>query len=407
METEMTLSENGLELVPSPEIQSRIEKFQEWMASEELEGAFILQNVDIYYFSGTLQRSILFVPVSGNPLLMVIKSFQRAVNESPFEKVLSISGRDGIFSLLAEFSHVSFRRVGLEMDVLPTAQYLWFRKKLPQTEFIDVSPGIRNLRMIKSLYEAEQIKRATAILGKGYQEIQGLIREGMTELEIDGLLSWISRREGHMGVMRMRGWNQEMTYAHVLSGEGGASISCCETPVSGTGNSPAMPQGAGFRRVCRNEPIYIDYGVAVNGYHSDQTRTFVIGELDKKLARAHDCAREILEKLEAEIMPGFPCDEVFEMAKDIACSRGFEENFMGHGEGKVKFLGHGIGLEIDELPIMAPIFRAPVQEGMVFALEPKFIFPGLGTVGIEDDYLVTSRGLERITFMEQEVICIP
>jgi len=80
---------------------------------------------------------------------------------------------------------------------------------------------------------------------------------------------------------------------------------------------------------------------------------------------------------------------------------------MGHGEGKVKFLGHGIGLEIDELPIMAPIFRAPVQEGMVFALEPKFIFPGLGTVGIEDDYLVTSRGLERITFMEQEVICIP
>ncbi len=400
------LSEYGLELVPRSEIQGRIEKFQKWLASKGLDGAFLLQNVDIYYFSGTIQRSILFVPCKGEPLLMVIKSLQRARNESPLKKVLPLSGRSAALPLIEEFGHDTLKCVGLELDVLPTVQYLWFQKKLPQTEFVDVSSGIRKLRMIKTPYEVTQIRRATAILNKGYLDIQRLIKLGMTELEIDGLLSYLARKSGHMGVMRMRGWNQEMTYAHVLSGESGAAVSCGETPAGGIGNSPAMAQGAGVRHVGRNEPIYIDYGVAVNGYVSDQTRTFVMGDLDENLAKAHACAMEILEKLETDTKPGVPCFQLFEWAKEIARNRGFEDNFMGYGEGKVKFIGHGIGLEIDEFPIVASGFKDPIQEGMVFALEPKFVFPGQGIVGIEDDYLVTANGLERLTLTEQAVIHI-
>ncbi|BBO82639.1 peptidase M24 [Desulfosarcina ovata subsp. sediminis] len=406
METQHTRSDYGLERVPGKDIQSRITALQESLVAESLDGAFLLQNVDVYYFSGTLQRAILFVPASGEPALMVIKSFQRARNESPLEGVYPLSGREAILPLLADLGHGAFKRVGLELDVLPAAQYIWFLKKFPQTAFVDVSPAIRSQRMIKSAYEIEQIRRATTVVDGDYREIRGRIREGMPEIEVDGLLAGLARRGGHMGVMRIRGWNQEMPTAHVLVGETGAGLSCCETPVNGIGITPAMPQGASFGRVVRNQPIYIDHGVAINGYHSDQTRTLVIGKLDATLARAHACSVEILKQLEAEIRPGIACSEIYTMAKTIADAHGLAAHFMGHGEGQVNFLGHGIGLEIDELPVMAPRFNLPVQEGMVFALEPKFIFPALGTVGIEDDYRVTADGLERLTLTEQDLLYI-
>ena len=395
---------NDYALVPTSEIQSRIKRFQKWLASQDLDGAFLLQNVDIYYFSGTLQRAILFVPADGKPLLMVMKSVQRARYESPLQEILPLGGRNALPSILADFKHGSLERVGLELDVLPTAHYLWLRNKFPQTHFVDISPGIRTLRMIKSAYEVNQIRRSAIILDKGYQQIRGLIREGMPELEIDGLLFSIARREGHMGVMRMRGWNQEMMNAHVFTGADGAAVSCCETPGNGIGLSPAMPQGAGFGRVTRNQPIYIDYGVTVNGYHSDQTRTLVVGDLDRILARAHDCCKKILGTLEDQIRPGMSCRKIYEKAKAIAGTSGFADHFMGHGEGQVRFLGHGLGLEIDEFPVITPKFKMPVEEGMVFALEPKFSFPGVGIIGIEDDYLVTARGLERLTLTEQNVL---
>lgn len=393
-------------LVPKAEIQSRIERFQTWLTAAELDGALLFQHVDIYYLSGTLQRAILFVPVSGLPLLMVMKSLQRARDESPLREILPLSGRQALPTTLSDYGHAGLGRVGLELDVLPTAHYLWLREAFPRMQTVDISHGIRCLRMIKSAYEIDQIRRSTAILERGYREIRGMIREGMPELEIDGLLFSIARREGHMGIMRMRGWNQEMMSAHVFSGPGGAMVSCCETPGNGTGISPAMPQGAGFGRVTRNQPIYIDYGVNVNGYHSDQTRTLVIGKLAPMLVDAHACSQAILETLEDTIRPGMSCRGIYDKARTIADDWGFADHFMGHGEGQVRFLGHGLGLEIDEFPVITPKFNLPLEEGMVFALEPKFSFPGVGIVGIEDDYLVTARGLERLTVTEQNVIQI-
>ncbi|HBF42315.1 MAG TPA: hypothetical protein DDW42_01555 [Desulfobacteraceae bacterium] len=223
----------------------------------------------------------------------------------------------------------------------------------------------------------------------------------MTELEIDGWLGLIARREGHMGILRMRGWNQEMTHAHVLSGKSGSEVSYLNSPHGGTGTTPAVAQGAGNRSIRKNEPIGIDYGVAVNGYTGDQFRTFVIGNLSKTLERAHDCSRDIHCLLVGEAKPGVRCEDLYNLAVDEAASRGYGDFFMGHGEGHVKFVGHGIGLEIDEYPIIAPRSEYKLEVGMVIAIEPKFIFPGKGVVGLEDDYLVTSSGLERITLTDQ------
>lgn len=393
-----------MEKVPPQEIHQRLSRFQTALSTLDLDGALLFQNVDIFYFSGTIQSSTLFIPTQGDPILMVQKGFERVKEECPLRNILAVNGKSHLSGTLHDFGIRRLERVGIEMDVLPASLYVWLVETFPQCRFVDVSVPIRKLRMIKSLYETDQIRKAAAVLHQGYTEIQGFIKQGVSELEIDGRLAFIARREGHMGILRMRGWNQEMTYAHVLSGDSGSVVTFLNSPHGGSGNTPAMAQGASFRQVRKNEPIGIDYGVGINGYLADQFRTFVIGELPAALEKAHQCSREIHDLFAREAKPGISCPKLYAMAKDFALRAGLDDYFMGHGEGQVRFIGHGIGLEIDEFPVIAPNYEGELAQGMVIAFEPKFVFPGKGVVGMEDDYLVTSSGVERITLTEQVLI---
>ncbi len=393
-----------MEKVPPQEIHQRLSRFQTALSTLDLDGALLFQNVDIFYFSGTIQSSTLFIPTQGDPILMVQKGFERVKEECPLRNILAVNGKSHLSGTLHDFGIRRLERVGIEMDVLPASLYVWLVETFPQCRFVDVSVPIRKLRMIKSLYETDQIRKAAAVLHQGYTEIQGFIKQGVSELEIDGRLAFIARREGHMGILRMRGWNQEMTYAHVLSGDSGSVVTFLNSPHGGSGNTPAMAQGASFRQVRKNEPIGIDYGVGINGYLADQFRTFVIGELPPALEKAHQCSREIHDLFAREAKPGISCPKLYAMAKDFALRAGLDDYFMGHGEGQVRFIGHGIGLEIDEFPVIAPNYEGELAQGMVIAFEPKFVFPGKGVVGMEDDYLVTSSGVERITLTEQVLI---
>ena len=395
-----------METVPKTEIRQRIRSFQNELAAIDLQGAFILQNADIFYFTGTIQSSVLFIPSQGQPILMVQKNLQRARQESPLKEIVPIKNKNQIPRVLGDFKFEPLSRAGLEMDVLPANLYLWFKKAISRCRWVDVSDSIRKLRMIKSAYEIKQVRKAAAILHVGFTEIKSIMHPGMTELEIDGHLAMIARREGHMGTLRMRGWNQEMTYAHVLSGDSGSVVSLLKSPHGGSGNTPAMAQGAGFRRIKKNEPIGIDFGVAVNGYIGDMFRTYVIGRLPNLLKKAHACAQEILALLSEKAHPGVSCAQLYEAAVAKAEKEGLRDFFMGHGEGQVKFVGHGIGLEIDDYPIISPNFDAVLEEGMVLALEPKFVFPKKGVVGLEDDYLVTSNGAKRLGQTDQVLIQI-
>jgi Xaa-Pro dipeptidase len=393
-----------METVPEQEIRSRISNFRSSLKEMGLDGAFILQNTDLFYFSGTIQSSVLFIPCQGEPVLMVQKGFQRARHESPLKHVCPATGRGQIKKVMKDFGFLDLKKVGLETDVLPINLYFRYQQTFPGYEWSDVSGVIQRLRMIKSSYEVEQVRSAARILDQGYREIKEVIREGMTELEIDGHLALIARREGHMGILRMRGWNQEMTYAHVLSGESGATVSFLDSPHGGKGNTPAMAQGASFRRVGKNEPIGIDYGVGINGYLADQFRTFVIGDLPADLMRAHECSVEIHKLFVKEAKPGVSSSDLYHIILKEVGKMGLGEHFMGHGEGKVRFVGHGLGLEIDEHPVLAPRFSQKLEAGMIIALEPKFVFPEKGVVGVEDDYLVTAAGVERLTLTDQTLI---
>ena len=394
----------AMETVPVEENECRIRNFQMRLQEMGLGGAFILQNADLFYFSGTIQSSVLFIPQQGEPVLMVQKGFERARQESPLKYVVPVTGRTQIKKVLKDCGFLDLKKIGLEMDILPVNLYSRYRQTFPEYEWSDVSGAILRLRMIKTPYEVEQIRSAARILHKGYMGIREIIREGMTELEIDGHLALIARREGHMGILRMRGWNQEMTYAHVLSGESGATISFLDSPHGGKGNTAAMAQGASHRTIRRNEPIGIDYGIGINGYVADQFRTLVIGSLPDELMRAHDFSIEIHSLFVKEARTGVACTDLYRLVFKKAEETGFGQYFNGYGEGKVKFVGHGLGLEIDEYPILAPRFNQRLEPGMVIALEPMFVFPGKGIVGLEDDYVVTETGVERLTITDQTII---
>ena len=181
-----------METVPKQEIEGRISKFQSSLEEMDLDGAFILQNTDLFYFSGTIQSSVLFAPRQGEPILMVLKGFQRARQESTLKHVLPLATKGQIKEMLEDFGFGGPKKMGLEMDVLPANLYFWHQQTFPEYDWSNISSAIQKLRMIKTPYEVEQIKSAARILHKGYLEIREIIREGMTELEIDAHLALVA-----------------------------------------------------------------------------------------------------------------------------------------------------------------------------------------------------------------------
>jgi Xaa-Pro aminopeptidase len=175
------------------------------------------------------------------------------------------------------------------------------------------------------------------------------------------------------------------------------------SPTGGDGISPSVGQGASFNKVARNEPVLLDYVFAWQGYISDHTRIFSIGSLPDELVQAHEAMLEIQEAMRRQALPGAISGELYETMISMAADKGYEEYFMGIGERKIRFTGHGVGLELDEFPFIAKGQKLTLEEGMVIAFEPKVILPGKGVVGIENTHVVTDNGLERLGLSDDNI----
>lgn len=392
------------DLTSAEEIQTRIGKLQEKMREKGIDLALILQNADLFYFTGTLQRGYLCIPQDGEPVFFVQKYYDRAAQESPLQ-CIKVKGMKALPNLLRDHG-ITGTRLGLEFDVIPVSLFNRIRDLFGNWETLDISTEIKEIRSIKSAFEIQQIKQSGKIIDLVFPAVREHLREGMSELELDGILFSIGRAAGHQGLIRMRGFNQEMMNVYVLSGANACTTSFGDTPLCGAGANHAIAQGSSSKKIRRNEPIVIDYGGGHNGYVTDETRTFVIGELKDHLERAHQVAQSIIDAVESSAKPGDMATGIYERAKAIAAEEGLDPYFMGHGEGQVAFVGHGIGLEVNEWPIIGRGFRRPLEPGMVFAFEPKFVFPDEGAVGIELDYIIREDGLERVTQFPADIASV-
>ena len=391
---------------PATEIRHRIAQLQSLLASNGIDGAIIIQNSDLFYFSGTIQQSQLYIPADGEPLLMVRKSLERARSESAIQHIISFESPRQVPNLLKARGYKTPKTLGLEMDVIPALTYLNFQNLFDGTRMMDISHCIRQIRAIKSAYEIELIRESAKKSDQVAEYVKGIIEIGMTEIELAGRVEAHARKLGHQGIVRMRLWGSELFYGHLMSGASGAVPSYLASPTGGTGVSAAVAQGAGFSLIQAHEPILVDYVFVHKGYLSDHTRIYSIGQLPDDLIQAHGAMLSIQAAIIREAKPGIAAGRIYEMATELASESGYSENFMGAGDQRIRFVGHGVGLELDEYPFLAAGQKMLLQEGMVIALEPKLIFPGKGVVGIENTHLVTPKGLQQLTVFDENIIVV-
>ncbi len=391
------------DITPGEELNNRNRSFQGQLKNSNILGAIISQNTDLFYFSGTIQRSLLYVPCEGEPVLAVSGNIERAREESRLKNIVHLKNNHELSSVLRDFNYSMEGNIGLEMDVLPASYYLVYQSDYKSSTFVDVSEIIKRVRMIKSDYELKWIRQACGIQDEVMFEARSVIRPGMTQLDIDADLLAYARRKGHQGFFRCRGYNQEINCCHILSGPDSALSTYVKGPLGGKGTTPNIPLGAGFNVVSKNEPVIIDFGVGINGYVSDMTRTYVVGKIPVEMQKAYEVSREVKLFMEGWVKPGRLCADLYKEIIALVKESGFADHFMGYKKNRVSFVGHGLGLELDEYPVIAPNFKEAFRENMVYAFEPKFSFPGKGAVGIEDDFRVTSDGVERLTKFTDEL----
>jgi Xaa-Pro aminopeptidase len=393
-------------LTPRSEIDDRIAKLQAALQDQGMDGALMLQNTDLFYFSGTIQQAHLYVPAQGRALLMVRKSLARARGESPLENILALKSPRQIPEMIRENDLKPPAVLGMELDVLPANNFFMYQKIFAESQIKDISIPIRMIRAVKSDYELDLIRQAAAFSDQVAAAMPNLLQEGMTEVELAGRVEAEARRLGHQGIVRMRLWGAELFYGHLMAGASAAVPSYLASPTGGASVSAAVAQGAGFHKIKRNEPVLLDYVFAWQGYISDHTRIYCIGRPPEKLERAHAGMLEIQEEIKAMATPGTPAGDLYAAAVEMAQNKGLGDNFMGAGSDRIRFIGHGVGLELDEFPFLAKGQETKLEEGMVIALEPKMIFPEKGVVGIENTHVVTAKGLSQLTHAEQQIVSV-
>jgi len=385
-------------LHPKSEIDARTKKLQSRM--EDLTGAILFQSVDMLYFSGTAQEGLVYVPADpdAEAVVMVRKSLERARSESP----LDVSPLGSLRNLRADLAIPQGAKIGLELDVLPFNNYARVRRALGDAELVDVSERIKEIRSVKSKFEIRLTREAARILDAGISSIPDHLEEGMAEIELAAKVEAEMRALGHQGSIRFRRFNMNLPMGHLMAGPNGAYPSCVASPTGGVGPSLLQPQGPGFRKIRRNEPILVDYGGVYNGYTADETRIFSIGPLPEELEEAHAAALEVERAVAEALRQGSFGREIFEISEARGEELGYKKSLGGPVGAKCGFVGHGVGLEIDERPVLGPV-DDEILPNMTVAVEPKMIFPGVGVVGIEDTFLTTDSGPKRLTLLPQEI----
>lgn len=393
-------------LVPVTEINHRISELQQRLAEQGLDGALILDALHMYYYTGTRQQGIVVVPVEGEPLFLVRRSLERARFESPLKKIEPLAGFSRLQALLQGHG-VALNTLGMAQTILSVAVYNTLVKALPQTQFTDISGLLTQIRSVKSEYEVACLRRAGAFHKQVYDAIPAMIHEGMSEWELGSEIQKMMMHLGYTGITRFSVAGMELFMGVVSSGESGNYPTASIGPGGGLGLSSAFPFVGGKKQITRNEPIFIDTGFGYQGYFTDKTRIFSLGTLPEQALAAHAVCLEIQEEVRRRLVPGaIPAQIYQDITQSFVKERNFGQHFMGFGSNHVPFLGHGIGLAIDECPVIAAKVREPLEANMVIALEPKKGLEGIGLVGIENTFLVTEQGGEKLTPGSDEVVML-
>ncbi|MDZ4803763.1 MAG: Xaa-Pro peptidase family protein [Candidatus Eisenbacteria bacterium] len=390
----------ALSTVPSTEIEARLERTRARLRMADVEAALIIQRADFFYLTGTAQNGLLSLPAEsdGEPLLLVQKSRSRAREESPIARQEPLDSPRGLASALRAAGHGPWRRIGLELDVLPWREVRRLEEQFPGVEFVDISMPLREIRMVKSEYEIRQMEGAAEILARVFARVPEILRASEREIDAAAAIEGEMRRHRHQALVRIRRWNMELAGATVAAGPSASHPQAFDGADGSVGLYPAFPHSGSERPLVFGEPIMIDLVAGFGGYLADKTRIFVLGRLvDPELLEAHRFTLRLQAEIQDRLRPGAVCSSIYTHVMEQVSATAWQSGFMGWGENQVAFIGHGVGLELDELPILSARSSTALKEGMVVAIEPKIFFGERGGVGIENSWVVTADGCRNLT----------
>ncbi len=395
--------------VPVSELEHRIELLSMALQEEKIAGVFIQHPVDLYYFSGGRQNATLFVPASGSkasrenggdgPVLMVRRSISRAKYEageenSPFE-ILPFPRMKTLVEFLQQRGVE--QAPALQFGEIPSDFALRFTNTLaPLGVCDDATSVIHRIRETKSQWEIQQMKVSAQIQAKMFEAVELKLRLGVSELELVAAAEEVSRAEGFGGNIQMRRFPLQCDRGVIVSGRAGGIPSFFDSAIGGTGAHPLSGMGSGFSKIKQNEPILVDLVHVHRGYVVDKTRMFSIGKLSKNWHQRLEDMVEVSEVVVSSLGAGEDCSKAWQKGSQLAYQMGYEDNLMGMKPDQSKFLGHSVGLQLDESPVVARGFDRPLPVGGTMAVEPKVVYND-GSIGIEDTWIRGSEGLECIT----------
>lgn len=399
--------------IPVEELSIRHSRCRALLAelAPEAGGLLVFARPAIYYLSGTLGMGCLWLPREGEPLLMLRKGEGRAALEAPTTRVVIYRSYKDLPGLAAEAGAPFSETIAVDMTGLTWQLGDMLRSRLSEYRFVSGDLALSVAQSLKSEWELGVLRscgeRHHLAL---YEVLPQLIRPGMSEREIAHTAWAVFYELGHQGILRMSAHGEECFLGHVSAGDSGLYPSSFNGPLGVRGEHPAVPLMGYAGKVWKNgEPLALDIGFQLEGYHTDKTQLYWGGPsrgIPAEVQAAHDFCIDVQAWAAENLKPGALVSDIWAHCLDWAKQAGFAEGFMGMGANKVPFLGHGIGLAIDGYPAIAKGFDRPVERGMVLALEPKQAIPGLGMVGVENTFEVTDSGAVCITGNAYELLCL-
>ncbi len=392
-----------LEIIPTTELKERQERFRNILQHKlpQAGGMLIFSRMNIYYFTGTYAIGILWFPAEGEPVLLVRKGIERAAIESPNLAAAMYRSYSDLPKILQASATPLSQTIAVEESGLTWHFGQNLVKKLPNHNFIAGDSLLQRTRSLKSSWEVEKLRQA----GKKHYEAMCItlptkIEAGMSEYEISRIIWEIFFDGEHSGAIRMSAMGEETFLGHVSAGANSAYPSYYNGPLGVKGVHPsAAHMGDANSHWLEGHVLAIDVGFVWQGYHTDKTQLYFAGtkeNLPAQAIEAQQCTLEIQEELAKMLKPGNIPQELYKKSLYMAEQAGFAENYMGAGSNKVPFVGHGIGLHVDEWPVLAKSYTEPLEEGMVLAIEPKItmphLAPSIGMLGVENTFIVTKNG---------------
>ena len=395
-----------LDLTPGKEISRRIQILKEKMAQAGVDGVFLTHRPDYYYFSGSAQDAWLYVALEHEPLLFVKRYLPRAVVESPPTQIVPVRSVTEIPQIIKD-SHGGLPKImGIAFDLVPVRDFRFYQSLFFGCTWQDATPLIMSCRAIKSEYELGIMQDVAKISSRVFDFIAQGLEPGIRETDLAGRIEAFARTQGHSGRLQTRHYRSVGFSFHIMGGDAGGQPGALDSPVCGTGMYTAYPFGAGPRVIEKNDPVLIDLGTMAFGYHMDESRMFVAGKMDSQADAASQAAIDILFHVKDAMKPGVAMKTIFQISVTMADKLGYGEQFLGISGLKSKFLGHGIGVELVEDPIISKGRSTVLETGMVFAVEPKFIFKDRFAAGIESVIQITDNGSRFLSTTPNKVFCL-